>query len=119
MKIENPSDLPFPEPEFAESWSEWLEYRKQRKFNKYTRIGLGKTFKGLVRDSQGAYKVAIQILEQSIEKNWQGLFPLAKTPTNDGAIKNINGGGKQTGFNSFAAKAERNFESYFARAANS
>jgi hypothetical protein len=117
MKCEIVSNLPFFEPEFAESWSEWLEYRKQRKIAKYTQIGIGKTLNALLKDSGGDYRVAIKIIDQSIEKNWQGLFPLKNT-NNDRTKQSINGSGKQNGLVRFIEKARTNYESNFGRTAN-
>lgn len=69
--------LPFGN-EFSTSWNEWLEYRKQKKIKKYVPIGLSKTFSLLRRISNDNEQTAIQIINQSIENNYQGLFPLKK-----------------------------------------
>lgn len=68
--------LPFSEVEFFNKWQEWLLYRKQRRFAAYTPIGLNRTFEQLFKDAGGNVNVAIQIIDQSIGKSWQGLFAL-------------------------------------------
>lgn len=68
--------IPFAESEFLDKWSEWIMYRKQRKLANYVPIGIQRTFDRLFSDSKGDVKIAMAIIEQSIEKNWQGLFPL-------------------------------------------
>jgi len=73
--------LPFESLAFAAKWKEWLQYRSQRKLPKYVPLGLQKTFTKLKRDSGGIEDVAMQMIEQSMEMNYQGLFPL-KNQTN-------------------------------------
>lgn len=67
--------LPFGE-NFKQAWSEWLQYRKENKFKKYVPTGIKRTLTGLVRDSGDNEQTAIAIIHQSIEKGYQGLFPL-------------------------------------------
>lgn len=69
---ETKQDLPFQTHEFSKAWDDWKEYRKQRKFNKYTEMGIKILFKDL-----GKYddKIAIAAINKSIKNNWQGLFP--------------------------------------------
>lgn len=68
--------LPFPGDEFENKWMEWLMYRKQRRLHNYVPVGLKKTFNRLVLDSGNDVNVAIAIIDQSLEKGWQGLFPI-------------------------------------------
>lgn len=68
------TQLPFFEPEFAEKWSEWLQYRRERKLPTYKPIGLKKTFTMLVRESGGNVIEAMDMLEYSMENNYQGIF---------------------------------------------
>lgn len=70
-----PVNLPFGE-QFKKAWDEWLQYRKERRLPKYVPLGLKRTLNGLIRDSENNEQVAVKIIEQSIEKNYQGLFPL-------------------------------------------
>lgn len=67
---------PFTSENFRVAWEEWLVYRRQRHLPNYVPAGLQRTLDGLARDAGGSEAVAIQIITQSIEKNWQGLFPL-------------------------------------------
>lgn len=76
--------LPFAGNEFADKWVEWLLYRKQRRLHNYVPVGLQKTFSRLVLDSGNDVKVAIAIIDQSLEKGWQGLFPLRANIINNG-----------------------------------
>ena len=85
MKRFNPKDngvqMPWLDEPFVEKWAEWLRYRAERKLARYVPTGLKKTFTRLKTDSGGDYRIAMEIIDQSMEKNWQGLFPL-KTKTN-------------------------------------
>lgn len=74
MENEN---LPFGS-QFKEAWNEWLQYRKERKFKNYVPTGLSKTFSLLRRISGNNEQTAIEIVNQSMEYNYQGLFPLKK-----------------------------------------
>lgn len=68
--------LPFKSPNFASIWSEWLQYRKEARIKNYTPTGLKRLFKWLSDTSNGDEGIAIKIVEQSLEKGWQGLFEL-------------------------------------------
>jgi len=88
------TQLPFFEPEFAEKWAEWIEYRKERRLPAYKPIGLKKTFTMLVRESGGDVITAIDMLEYSMENNYQGIFKRKINATHFGT----NGtGGKKLG----------------------
>lgn len=69
-------ELPFKGPEFEKAWSEWLDYRKQRRLPKYVETGLKKTFTHLKNISDNDSAKAIQIIDYSISQNYQGLHPL-------------------------------------------
>jgi len=71
-----PVKIPFDNVDFLHKWDEWIMYRKQRHLANYVPIGIQKTFDRLFLDSGGNMQIAIKIIDQSIEKNWQGLFPL-------------------------------------------
>lgn len=81
-KITVEPPLPFSDKAFSEKWDEWLQYRKERRLAAYVPTGLKHTFSKLVNISQNDPLIAIQIIDQSIENSWQGLF----------ALKNINNG---------------------------
>lgn len=79
QNLTNEIPLPFPEsPEFASKWDEWIIYRKQRRLPQYVPIGLKGTFTKLKRISGDDVQTAIAIIQQSMDDNYQGLFPLKK-----------------------------------------
>lgn len=71
-----PAGVEFPfefrNPEFTAAWTDWLAYRKQRKFHPYTEVGLKGTFARLLK--MGGSSVAVLSIRESIAQNWQGLF---------------------------------------------
>lgn len=87
----NEPDFPFDEPEFKEAWQEWMQYRSERRLPAYKPTGLKRTFAGIHRDSNGDYKTAVKIIHNSIEKNWQGLFPLKENGTHKQINESTNG----------------------------
>lgn len=66
-------ELPFG-PLFAKKWAEWLEYRKERKLPKYRPIGLKMALKRIVSESGNIESVAVDMLQYSMEMNYQGIF---------------------------------------------
>lgn len=84
MKLPIAYQLPFLEPEFKEKWLEWVEYRKERRLAAYKPIGLKKTFTMLVRESGNDVNEAIDMLEYSMENNYQGIFKRKTNGTNWG-----------------------------------
>lgn len=98
MTKRNPKDngvqIPFMEPEFMDKWQEWLQYRKERRLPNYVATGLKHTFTKLVNDSQNDYKIAIQIIDQSLSQGWQGLFPI-KALSNGATTLPVNTGSNQ------------------------
>jgi len=68
--------LPFQEPEFVAIWEEWLQHRKEARIKNYTPTGLKRAFNKLVKESGGSYKVAIDMIDNSISSGYQGIFPL-------------------------------------------
>ena len=71
----------FTTQELQTAWDEWLQYRKERKLPKYTRIGISKTWTHLMNIANQSEQVAIEIINQSIAQNWAGLFPLKNGTT--------------------------------------
>ena len=53
----------------------WLEYKKERKDKQYTMMGIKQFTKNLHEYSGGDKKRALDIIENSIANNWQGIFP--------------------------------------------
>jgi len=68
--------LPFESDTFSTAWDEWLQYRKEKKIPKYVPTGLKRTFTNLIKISGNNEVIAIEIINQSMEQNYQGLFPI-------------------------------------------
>ena len=69
---DNTLDIPL---ELSEMWNAFVEHRK--KMNKpLTAYAKEKNFNNLMKLSDGDFETANKILQQSIDKVWQGLFPL-------------------------------------------
>jgi len=68
--------LPFSEPEFIEKWAEWIDERSKKKIKSYTERGVVRVLNELKEMSGDDYQIAIKIIEQSLNKGWQGLFGL-------------------------------------------
>ena len=76
-------ELPFNTPEFAESWAEWIEYKKQEFNFKYkSEISMKKALKKLHRLSGGSETKAIEIIDEAIANGWKGHFALKAQPEN-------------------------------------
>ncbi len=70
-------DLPFNSIEFAESWQDYLDNKKElHKFEYKNERSMKAALKKLYRYSQGNEEIAIAILENSMSENWKGFFPL-------------------------------------------
>lgn len=67
------TELPFG-PLFAQKWAEWLEYRKERKLPKYRPMGLKMALKRIVSESGNIELLAVDMLQYSMEMNYQGIF---------------------------------------------
>jgi hypothetical protein len=67
------TELPFG-PLFAQKWAEWLQYRTERKLPKYRPMGLKMALKRIVRESNDTETIAIDMLDYSMEMNYQGIF---------------------------------------------
>jgi len=100
--------LPFKSPNFASIWAEWLQYRKEARIKNYTPTGLKRLFKWLTETSGDDELVAIQIIEQSLTKGWQGLFEL-KTLPNGTNISNSAAGDKAGSVSRERIRAAKNF----------
>mgnify|MGYP003624545684 FL=1 len=60
----------------VEVWKKWREFRTQQFRTSYKPIGEKAAIGKLLRLSQGCHKVQEQIIQQSIENGWKGLFEL-------------------------------------------
>lgn len=70
-----PSLDPFVDPQFAEAWTLWLDYRKETN-NSYRseqsrRIG----YKKFLKLSQNDPSLALEIVSTTIANGWKGLYP--------------------------------------------
>lgn len=65
--------LPFG-PLFAQKWAEWLKYRTERKLPKYRPMGLKMALKRILRESGENEVEAVDMLQYSMEMNYQGIF---------------------------------------------
>lgn len=83
--------IDFPELNI-EAWGKWLDYKKQIKSKYKTENGELSKIKELIKISKGDKTLQAQIIKQSIDEEWKGLFPLKKQ---DGDKTN----GKHTGLN--------------------
>lgn len=66
----------FVEEAFKESFTTWLDYKKQRKESYKTQRSLEVCYKQLLEKSKNDPLIAMQIVEQSMGNNWAGLFDL-------------------------------------------
>ena len=57
-------------------WKKWREYRKEQFRINYKPIGEKAAIGKLLRMSQGCHEVQEQIIQQSIENGWKGIFEL-------------------------------------------
>lgn len=63
---------------FRESWIMWVAFRKEKGSPIKGPISANKQLKKLIKLSNNKEEIAIAIIEQSIDNNWTGLFPLSK-----------------------------------------
>jgi len=69
-------DMSFVANNFAEAFNLWIEYKKEIKDMYQTQKGLNGGYNELVRLSGGNPRIAIDIVNQSISRDWKGLFEL-------------------------------------------
>jgi len=85
--------LPFKSQRFARVWEdEWIPFRKKMKWP-CNPVGLNNNLKDLYSMSEGSTPIAIKIIKQSMDKSWQGLFPL-KNNGSSGSVKNSSPGSR-------------------------
>ena len=60
----------------VEVWKKWREFRTQQFRTSYKLIGEKAAIGKLLRISQGCHEVQEQIIQQSIENGWKGLFEI-------------------------------------------
>ena len=70
-------ELPFNTVEFAEAWTDWLEYKQEEfKFKYKSKHSLKAAFKKLYKLAEGNEETAIAIIEESMANGWKGFFKL-------------------------------------------
>ena len=75
-------ELPFNTSEFAEAWTDWIEYKEQEfRFTYKSSHSLKAALKKLYRISEGNQETAIEIIEESMANGWKGLFKLKEEKT--------------------------------------
>jgi len=70
-------------PEFYDVLLSWLKYKRSRGESYKTADSTELAYKKLLRLSGKKSSKAIKVIEQSMENNWAGLFPLKKGDNND------------------------------------
>jgi hypothetical protein len=83
--------FPFDSNEFLETWNLWKNYRQEIKKPIKGIISEQSQLQKLSKISKGDQQTAIEIINQSISNNWQGLFEIKKQKSNstDVAMKLI------------------------------
>lgn len=78
---------PFSE-KFLETWQMWKDYKSQTFGFEYKGVFSEQmTLKKLCELSEGEEEKAVRIIEQSIMRQWQGIFPLHIPSTNGKSTK--------------------------------
>lgn len=67
--------LSFVDPQFAEVWQDWLEYRKRHNKTYANEKEAKKGYNRLLKLANNDPKQAADIVDQTIANGWQGLFP--------------------------------------------
>ncbi len=84
---------PFNSPEFIDHWNLYKQFRKEEhKFKYRSEISEQAALRKIGRLSNNDEYTAIEIINQSLENNWKGLFALKKQnnePINQNRFKSI------------------------------
>lgn len=70
------SKIDFVSPEFADVFSTWIEYKRERKESYKSEKSLKAAYSKLLKLSGNNPYIASEIVEQSMANNWAGLFEL-------------------------------------------
>ena len=71
------TELPFNTPEFADAWSDWLEYKRlEFKFKFKSEQSMKASLKRLKRLSGNNEEIAILMLEKAMSCGYRGFFAL-------------------------------------------
>jgi len=57
-----------------EAWNIWIEFRKKEFRTSYKTLGENAAINKILRLSDGDYKIQADIIQQSMENSWKGLF---------------------------------------------
>jgi len=71
-------ELPYTEPEFFATWSEWVEYRKEIKKPYKSPKSAQRQLKWFVNHGYN-FRQAIELIETAIRNGWQGIWPEKNT----------------------------------------
>lgn len=80
--IKEKEEKGFVAPEFAQAFSVWMEYKRQRRESYKSDMSLKACYNKLVKLAGGDPDTAMQIIEQSMANNWAGLFELKQYNSN-------------------------------------
>jgi hypothetical protein len=78
----------FDTPELKEKWGDWITYRQENGKKPYVPSSLKGAFSELRKLATGKQETMIDIIQQSINCQWEGFWPLKE--------KNINGNKQST-----------------------
>lgn len=73
-------DLSFVDKEFVGVWKAWLDYKKSNKALYRTSKSAKRAYDKLISLSDNNVDKAVLVVNQSIESNWKGLFPVKEVP---------------------------------------
>jgi len=69
---------PFEFKSFCESWDLWVQFRVEKRWGKYKKIGEQAALKNLAEISGGSLDDCLKIINQSIANGWMSLQPIKK-----------------------------------------
>jgi len=97
--------------EFKAAWQEWKTHKQEKHGSPYTETSESMALRMLYKKSHGIEDLAIQSIEESIERNWASIF--IKKDYNNGK-SSVNGGnsaasGKARGTSSDRMEAASNW----------
>ena len=102
-------DFSFVDDKFKEAFDLWLAYKAEIKSPYKTQTGLEGAYKELIKYSEGNSDFAMLVVEQSIAKEWKGLFELKNKPATNNTeqetmpaiITRTSGGGVSIDFSNY------------------
>ena len=91
LKAKKRAELPkidFVSPEYAEAFTTWLDYKRERRESYKSDKSLRAAYGKLLQLSENDPQKATAIIEQSMANNWAGLFELEKERRNGNQNRN-------------------------------